>query len=724
MTSCSNVITIPQYRGTCWFNSILMSIFYSQHSRKLLYHHFEGKKDKFSRIMNNIIKHVYIKKEKTIEYFKFMKPENILKYIINADKTGLFQELFQEFKRRKSYTTNNIYTFLPFFLKQLGKNVLDIIIYNDNCYANYYSMLPIVIQTLSYERILDKWNGISDEEPDYIIVHKLIDKNTNLYTKLFLDDLRKNSKLESTLNLKTYGIDIIGLIDLDDVIFYNGNRYILDSVLLFNYNASEINQGHAITGITCNNTHYVYNGWMRTTIDASMPTNFDNNILPCELMQFNWNVKDDKQFCLNSKLCKIDESDKKKMCFSFNNNNYSILIYVKDTSSKSQNTSISSSSLTLPSLKSSDFSEVDSGLIDDDYKKARKQRKINQEEYKRLYVTKINLELIKYNSNYYITIDEYLDKENLLSIKNPNQIIIDNLETDTLGLGDIKQLEYVLNINNYSADIQLRENKPNLIYNGSDYVLFSSTNGMNIYKLSEKNKKKYFKTPIKLKPVCKFFSDTEKELSNFKKKSYNETYLQELENFLDFTKDEIEVKTESTCVVSGGGYNNNTYVDCILAVFFSKKNLTIEELFFKKKKPLKNENAIIIRNEFKSYYETKKYDKSKLMKAIQNYYNDYINSPKIQWSRGKYYFTDLIILLQKIFNFNKTKIKIVLSYNEKFKIIEKQETTIKTITITKNPDIKPKIKAIITRIKDKYKYFDNINDYLKEKSKIVSCVYY
>ena len=103
MTSCSNVITIPQYRGTCWFNSILMSIFYSQHSRKLLYHHFEGKKDKFSRIMNNIIKHVYIKKEKTIEYFKFMKPENILKYIINADKTGLFQELFQEFKRRKSY---------------------------------------------------------------------------------------------------------------------------------------------------------------------------------------------------------------------------------------------------------------------------------------------------------------------------------------------------------------------------------------------------------------------------------------------------------------------------------------------------------------------------------------------------------------------------------------------------------------------------------------------
>ena len=125
MTSCSNVITIPQYRGTCWFNSILMSIFYSQHSRKLLYHHFEGKKDKFSKIMNNIIKHIYIKKEKTIEYFKFMKPENILKYI-NGNTT----ELYKEFRISKTYSYE-IEAFLPFFLKNLNKNVLDIILHND-----------------------------------------------------------------------------------------------------------------------------------------------------------------------------------------------------------------------------------------------------------------------------------------------------------------------------------------------------------------------------------------------------------------------------------------------------------------------------------------------------------------------------------------------------------------------------------------------------------------
>jgi hypothetical protein len=63
MFSCENVITIPQTKDTNWFNCILMSIFYSQHSRKLLFHHFEDKKDKFSRIMNDIVKHNYIKSE-------------------------------------------------------------------------------------------------------------------------------------------------------------------------------------------------------------------------------------------------------------------------------------------------------------------------------------------------------------------------------------------------------------------------------------------------------------------------------------------------------------------------------------------------------------------------------------------------------------------------------------------------------------------------------------
>ena len=36
MDFCSDISVIPQFQGTCWFNAILMSCFYSQEMRKLM----------------------------------------------------------------------------------------------------------------------------------------------------------------------------------------------------------------------------------------------------------------------------------------------------------------------------------------------------------------------------------------------------------------------------------------------------------------------------------------------------------------------------------------------------------------------------------------------------------------------------------------------------------------------------------------------------------------
>jgi hypothetical protein len=170
MFSCDKVITIPQTSDICWFNAILMAIFYSQYSRKLLYHNFEGKKDKFSRIMNDIIKHNYIRTGQVIKYFEFMKPQNILKYI-NVDKT----DLLKEFKTRKSYNIKNIETFLALFLNSLGKNILDIIIYNNYFYANYYSMLPIFIDNLSNTKSID--NSQPDRDDDCFVCMETVLNN-------------------------------------------------------------------------------------------------------------------------------------------------------------------------------------------------------------------------------------------------------------------------------------------------------------------------------------------------------------------------------------------------------------------------------------------------------------------------------------------------------------------------------------------------------------------
>jgi hypothetical protein len=808
MFSCDNVITIPQYRDTCWFNAILMAIFYSQHSRKLLYNHFEGKTDKFSKIMNDIIKHNYIRTEQAIKYFEFMHPENILKYI-NADKT----ELFKKIKTTKKYSYF-VDSFLPFFIKSLDKNVLDIIIYDDNFYANLYTTIKSVVNydedksdtifSYFYDSLfsnkskklakqlnfdISKFTGIDTKDvsdPDYIIVNKITIPKTrhaflSNYRNIFYKLIKSDAKLLEPLNLKTYGINIEGLLDLNDEIVHNGNKYILDSVILDNFNSVDIRQGHSIAGITCKNNRYIYNGWMRTTKDPAilndLTKNYGNDKIPCELMKFNWDVKEDYAFCLNRQLCKLDNYDlsrKKDLCFSFNYTNDLTLIYVKATPKSSVDINISPSSdhnVSLPSLKtkSSDFSELEfvNDLEKNEYIEKRKNRKEKQEKFKRKFKgekvssssksikSEIKLSFIQFNSNYYYkSIDEYLNYSSSPILQNPDKILIYNYETDYLGISYIKKLEYLLNVNNYS-NLALKENKEDdtLNYNSYIYKLIREDIDYNEreYQLIDIDAKKIYNDESpKLKEI-KEFTNTNEELLNFKKNiKTTMTYLQDIVNLLDITVE----KPEKEKILPGQKaskliYIKNTYIDCILTTFFNNKNSTIEELFFKKQ--LKNENAITIRNAFKSYYETKNFNRIELLEAIQIYYNDFISQnpeyPIIRWAKGKYNFTDLIILLQIIFNFN--KIKILLSYNEKFKIITKQESTIKTIKISKiSAMLKPKIgklalQAIIMRLSDNYKcyykfnnkWYDNnkiienitktiINSIKIENYKIVSCIYY
>ncbi len=395
MFSCDKVITIPQYYSTCWFNAILMAILYSQYSRKLLLHTFEKKDDKFSRIMNDIIKHNYIKSNRAIEYFKFMRPENILKYM-NIDRVT--KDKLKEYIKIGHFAD----IFLPYFIKSLNKNVLEIFMIDNNpnmCFANFYSIVPLSVEDFykdgdkktipNYD--LSKWDKIP-KNPDYILVNPCVfDTQATPYSHLSLRIIAKDVNVIQKTSLTSYNITINGLSTLDDNIFYNGNKYVLDSVILGNYNNVEINLGHAIAGITCKKDKYVYNGWMRSTND---PSNIDkentNNTLPCELMKFNWNVKEDTKFCLNPSLCKLTNIiDEKKLCFSFNKLNNLTLIYVKDNSYKSIDSDLPiSESITLPSLKSnsSNFSKLDF-LNDKDKKKyiiERKERKKEQEKFKKI----------------------------------------------------------------------------------------------------------------------------------------------------------------------------------------------------------------------------------------------------------------------------------------------------------------------------------------------------
>jgi len=99
---------------------------------------------------------------------------------------------------------------------------------------------------------------------------------------------------------------------------YNGVEYIVDSLILANYNTSC--GGHEIAGVTCNGQRYMYNGWLNTTKDAAMKKQVFNK-LPCPLMKYDW-TKKTQNFCLDTKKCRLHFGDKSKeehahMCFNF-----------------------------------------------------------------------------------------------------------------------------------------------------------------------------------------------------------------------------------------------------------------------------------------------------------------------------------------------------------------------------------------------------------------------
>jgi hypothetical protein len=115
--NCNDVITIPQTKGTCWFNAILMTILYSQYSRNLLLTNnvLNKKKDKMSKILNQILKHNYIKHDMHYDYFKYMRPEIILKYLNIFQTKEKYKEILKD-----GYSS---YIFVGKFIKKLKKNM-------------------------------------------------------------------------------------------------------------------------------------------------------------------------------------------------------------------------------------------------------------------------------------------------------------------------------------------------------------------------------------------------------------------------------------------------------------------------------------------------------------------------------------------------------------------------------------------------------------------------
>jgi hypothetical protein len=318
---CSKVVTVPQYNGTCWFNALLMALFFSQYSRALFMH----KKSEWSstlspklhEIFYNILrrryKSVYSMKEYAYMYFQVITPEVILKELNKADK-----DRFGFNPEERSGYFNALY--LPYLLEMLGaKNLLvgDLMPSKSKGKRNlHYS--HIYHGDFKYETV-EKVGARKKDHRYRIKVNRdnLVKPSNTDFDVVLVSTIFAN-EVDPKGNLHGPNTVVKENFVLKDTIQISGQTYVLDSVLITNFNKDICSKGHDIAGLTCQGEKYIYNGWIRNTVDSSKDAE-SNRVLPCELMKYDW-VANKENFCLNPAKCQLDpvkQTDLKRViCFN------------------------------------------------------------------------------------------------------------------------------------------------------------------------------------------------------------------------------------------------------------------------------------------------------------------------------------------------------------------------------------------------------------------------
>ena len=324
--ACEKLVFWGQHGATCWFNSILMSLFYSQRSRNLVLDKLEYRlvNTKILKTFKHILHHKILKSkqaEKDIDFFNKIKPETILQMLYDYDNLIFPLSDFSVGFIPQLYIKPLYYLFdidCMMFKKINSKQV----VYNS---ANHISSFEtdengfvIFFPTeMSEEFVKDRLK----ENPEVIILEcNAVDSYERRNKKWYVKNSHYFLSKDQTKSL----------LSMKETIKWNDQWYDLDSVILANWNVKDDELSHTITGLTCNQKKYVYNGWTTNTVDPAIKKKLTDLKTPCDLMKFDWNIKKHVPFCLNVKQCKLDiiKTVKSDPCFSFHKGNR-LLIYIK-----------------------------------------------------------------------------------------------------------------------------------------------------------------------------------------------------------------------------------------------------------------------------------------------------------------------------------------------------------------------------------------------------------
>jgi len=344
---CSRILTPKQVGPICWFLTAFVAMFYSQRSRDVIIKSAETwdeenkKKKKLFRLLRFVLNKRYTRTDK--------EEDNYPKFSDN-----IFADILRVLFKIDGFPYNPVshrgFSSVVYICKLYTLLGIDYKIFDIFDYKSVFDYNSVIARTVAYsyynkEYDVVSYDSVLDEQlKDGIQYVKPYTKDTStppilmirfgeithVTNSLYNNILKSNTTIDEKLKNQ--------LTSMKDKICYNGKVYILDSVVLRNWN-DDIDNNHAIAGITCEGYKYVYNGWVRTAIDNMIPDDFKQRT-PCELMPYDWNIRTPTTFCLNNSTCIPDilkkgltndmlmELMKTELCFDFSKG-VRTLIYVR-----------------------------------------------------------------------------------------------------------------------------------------------------------------------------------------------------------------------------------------------------------------------------------------------------------------------------------------------------------------------------------------------------------
>lgn len=302
MINNSNVITIPQIGSTCWFTALLMSIFYSKHSRILIKRRIK------SLSKSNPLHDVY--KLFTSIYAVSSSKRNDVNRILNKYSSVYILSNLHKYDNLKFNFNPSVldgyigYEYLINLYELLGfKNILPLDRIGDKLHAS-------IVPSFTYEDAGDYYKIRFYDNTSF----DLEKFKSTTYDILIMYDISYIKKSSNPVVKKNFTSDSLKV---------NGADYVLDSIIIPNFNADLCDKSHTIAGITCGDKRYIYNGWI-TIID-------DDPGYSCKLIEYDW-LNETGDFCLHHSTCTLYKPNrddlKKQLCFNSHKHNR-MYVYVR-----------------------------------------------------------------------------------------------------------------------------------------------------------------------------------------------------------------------------------------------------------------------------------------------------------------------------------------------------------------------------------------------------------